>query len=108
MTAPPWARSMSHDLRSDVGDEIGNLPWICHCCYLYYRSCMDDTLLREFLYPLLRRSMNYYFHLLAPGQDGKLHLPKTISPEYGSFRKLKVDIRISITICFCFTGEYRR
>ena len=84
-------RSMSHDLRSNVGDEIGNLPWICHCCYLYYRSCMDDTLLRDFLYPLLRRSMNYYFHLLAPGQDGKLHLPKTISPEYGSFRKLKVE-----------------
>lgn len=84
-------RSMSHDLVSAVGDEIGNLPWICHCCYRQYRSSMDDTMLRDFLYPLLRRSMNYYFHLLTPGADGKLHLPKTISPEYGSFRKLTVE-----------------
>jgi len=84
-------RSMSHDLVSAVGDEIGNLPWVCHCCYRHYRSNMDDTMLRELLYPLLRRSINYYFHLLTPGADGKLHLPKTISPEYGSFRKLKVD-----------------
>lgn len=84
-------RSTSHDLVSPVGDEIGNLAWICHNCYRQYRYSMDDSMLRDFLYPLLRRTMHYYFHLLIPGRDGKLHLPKTISPEYGSFRKLKVE-----------------
>lgn len=84
-------RSMSHDMVSKVGDEIGNLAWTCHNCYRQYRYSMDDGMLKDFLYPLLRRSMNFYFHLLAEGEDGKLHLPKTISPEYGSFRKLTVE-----------------
>ena len=84
-------RSMSHDMASPVGDEIGNLAWTCHNCYRQYRYSMDDGMLRDFLYPLLRRSMNFYFHLLKEGEDGKLHLPKTISPEYGSFRKLTVE-----------------
>ena len=34
-------------------------------------------------YPLLRGSVNLYLHLLKQGQDGKLHLPKMLSPEYG-------------------------
>jgi len=84
-------RSMSHDMVSKVGDEIGNLAWTCHNCYRQYRYSMDDGMLKDFLYPLLRRSMNFYFHLLKEGEDGKLHLPKTISPEYGSFRKLTVE-----------------
>lgn len=84
-------RSMSHDMVSKVGDETGNLAWTCHNCYRQYRYSMDDGMLKDFLYPLLRRSMNFYFHLLREGEDGKLHLPKTISPEYGSFRKLTVE-----------------
>jgi hypothetical protein len=36
----------------------------------------------EKLYPLLKRSINYYRHLLQADQDGKLHLPPTYSPEY--------------------------
>ena len=83
-------RSMSHDMVSTVGDEIGNLVWTCHNCYRQYRYSMDDGMLKNFLYPLLRRAMNFYFYLLTPDQDGILHLPKTISPEYGSFRKLTV------------------
>lgn len=83
-------RSCSYDLRSEVEDEIGNLTWVCHCIWRLYRHSMDDGLLRRVLYPVLRGSVNYYLHLLEEGNDGRLHLPPTVSPEYGSFMKTRV------------------
>ncbi|WP_197289125.1 hypothetical protein [Nocardia sp. NRRL S-836] len=44
---------------------------------------MDDRVLRDVLFPLLRRAVNYYFHFLTRGTDGRWHLPFTFSPEYG-------------------------
>lgn len=83
-------RSSSFDLDAPVDDEKGNLIWICHNLWRHYRYSMDDGLLRRLLYPLLRRSVAYYLHLLEEGEDGLLHLPPTISPEYGSFTKTRV------------------
>ena len=51
--------------------------------WLSYRHTMDESILRDTLFPLLRKAVNYYLHFLAPGADGKLHLPATFSPEYG-------------------------
>ena len=62
--------------------EVGNLLWACHNCWLHYRCTMDDERLRHHLFPLLKRSVNFYLHFLKEGDDGKLHLPKTYSPEY--------------------------
>ena len=63
--------------------EVGNLTWALHNVWLSYRHTMDRRLLRDTLFPLLRKAINYYLHFLAPGPDGKLHLPPTFSPEYG-------------------------
>ncbi|MBO1337974.1 glycoside hydrolase family 95-like protein [Streptomyces sp. VRA16 Mangrove soil] len=63
--------------------EVGNLTWALHNVWLSYRHTMDESVLRDVLYPLLRKAINYYLHFLAPGDDGKLHLPATFSPEYG-------------------------
>ncbi|WP_290057558.1 glycosyl hydrolase family 95 catalytic domain-containing protein [Amycolatopsis solani] len=63
--------------------EVGNLTWALHNVWLSYRHTMDRTLLTGTLFPLLRKAINYYLHFLAPGADGKLHLPPTFSPEYG-------------------------
>ncbi|KAA2254316.1 Tat pathway signal sequence domain protein [Solihabitans fulvus] len=63
--------------------EVGNLTWALHNVWLSYRHTMDDRILRGVLFPLLRRAVNYYLHFLAPGPDGRLHLPATFSPEYG-------------------------
>jgi alpha-L-rhamnosidase len=60
----------------------GCLPWICHNYWLQYRYSMDPELLKR-LFPLLKRSINYYRHIMVRGPDGKLHLPVTTSPEYG-------------------------
>lgn len=75
-------RSSSYDGVRDAGEELGNLTWVCHNYWLHYRHCMDEEMLRDRIYPLLRRSVNFYLHLLQPGEDGKLHLPLAISPEY--------------------------
>ncbi len=73
----------SHDCRSDVGNEVGNLSWALHN---YWRQCRwagDEVRLRDKLYPLLKRAMTFYTRQLTRGEDGKLHLPPTSSPEYG-------------------------
>ncbi|MBA2813211.1 Tat pathway signal sequence domain protein [Streptomyces sp. KM273126] len=64
------------------GGESGNLTWALHNAWLSYRHTMDEGLLRDTIYPLLRRAMNYYLHFLQPEDDGRLHLPSTLSPEY--------------------------
>ncbi|TLS46690.1 Tat pathway signal sequence domain protein [Streptomyces montanus] len=63
--------------------EVGNLTWALHNVWLSYRHTMDESILRDVLFPLLRKAINYYLHFLEPGSDGKLHLPATFSPEYG-------------------------
>ncbi|MZQ81404.1 hypothetical protein GQF01_04590 [Paenibacillus sp. 5J-6] len=83
-------RSCSFDLRAQVEDEVGNLTWICHSIWRHYRYSMDEKMLGEVLFPILKRSVNYYRHLLEEGTDGFLHLPPTISPEYGSFMRTTV------------------
>ncbi|MCS7460881.1 hypothetical protein N0M98_12080 [Paenibacillus doosanensis] len=83
-------RSCSFDLDSKVEDEVGNLTWVCHNLWRQYRYSMDDDMLRRVLVPVLRRSVNYYAHLLEEGEDGRWHLPPTVSPEYGSFMKTRV------------------
>lgn len=65
-----------------VGRITGNLAWICHNLHQIYRHGMDVTMMRELLYPLLKRAVGYYRHYLREGADGKLHLPATFSPEY--------------------------
>ncbi|GHA16584.1 MULTISPECIES: glycosyl hydrolase family 95 catalytic domain-containing protein [Streptomyces] len=65
-----------------TGAETGDLTWALHNVWLSYRHSMDKALLRDTIYPVLRRAINYYLHFLTPGSDGKLHLPSTLSPEY--------------------------
>lgn len=84
--------------RKDTGDfntpEIGLLPWACHNLWLEYRHSMDETLLRETLFPLLRRTTNYYHHFLERDEDGTLHLPPTYSPEYGVAADCNFDLAL--------------
>ncbi len=74
--------------------EVGNLTWGLHNVWLSYRHTMDDTMLRDTLFPLLRRAINYYLHFLTTGTDGKLHLPTTHSPEYGNAPDCNYDLSL--------------
>ncbi|WP_405768278.1 glycosyl hydrolase family 95 catalytic domain-containing protein [Streptomyces sp. NBC_01538] len=68
--------------RPGTGAEVGDLTWALHNVWLSYRHSMDEKLLRDTVFPLLRRAVNYYLHFLQPGDDRRLHLPSTLSPEY--------------------------
>lgn len=74
--------------------EVGDLPWTLHNVWMVWRHTMDEGLLRDKLFPLLRRTTNYYRHFLTKGADGKLHLPPTYSPEYASAPDLNYDLAI--------------
>ncbi|MET7473774.1 Tat pathway signal sequence domain protein [Streptomyces sp. NPDC005648] len=65
-----------------TGAEVGDLTWALHNAWLNYRHTMDESLLRDTIYPLLRRTITYYWHFLQTADDGRLHLPSTLSPEY--------------------------
>ena len=64
------------------GGEVGNLLWACHNYWWHCRYSMDEQRLKTKFYPLLQRSVNYYLHFLEKEDDGRLHIPKTLSPEY--------------------------
>ncbi|MEV4315726.1 glycoside hydrolase family 95-like protein [Actinocrispum sp. NPDC049592] len=74
--------------------EVGNLAWTLHNAWLSYRHTMDESLLQNTIFPLLRRTTNYYLHFLKKGDDGKLHLPQTLSPEYGLAPDANYDIAL--------------
>ena len=75
-------RATGPDCLQAVGSEVGNLPWTMHNLWLHYRSGMDDALLRERIFPLMKGSFRYLRHILVARPDGTLALPKTASPEY--------------------------
>lgn len=62
--------------------EVGNLTWILHNYWMQCSYSGDDKRMTEGLYPLLKRSINYYLHILQKDTNGVLHLPPTYSPEY--------------------------
>jgi alpha-L-fucosidase 2 len=75
-------------------DLVGNLPWTMHNLWWQYRYSMDDTMLREKVYPILRRSMNLYLHMVKESEDGTLCLPPTYSPESGAFEDCNFDLAL--------------
>lgn len=75
-------------------DLVGNLPWTMHNAWSQYRYSMDDRMLREKIFPVLRRAINFYLHLLQEGDDGKLHLPPTYSPETSVVADCNFDLAL--------------
>ena len=63
-----------------------DFTWALHNYWLQYRYSMDKSMLTDHkkhaFFPLLRGSVNVYLHLLKQGDDGRLHLPIMMSPEY--------------------------
>jgi len=91
-------RSCSYDLVRPVGEELCDLPWAMHNYYLQYRYSMDESMLRDRIFPLLERSINYYLHLLAKGPDGKLHITRGYSPEYPGQPTPNPDTNIDLAL----------
>lgn len=73
-------------LGTSKGNSPGDFTWALHNYWQQYRYSMDASLVtnrtRHAFYPLLKGGVNLFLHLIAPGDDGKLHLPLLESPEY--------------------------
>lgn len=75
--------------------ELGNLTWSLYYYWQQYRYSMDENL-KEKLFPILKRSINYYLNVMRKESDGKWHLPYTSSPEYpdGTTRDSNYDLSL--------------
>jgi len=62
----------------------GELLWTCHDYWLMLERTMDAERTTQKFFPLLKKSVNTYLHFMMEGDDGKVHLPHTRSPEYGA------------------------
>jgi len=61
----------------------GNAAWLAHHYWLHYLYSQDDDFLREEALPMIRLAFLTYANLLETGEDGKLHIPLSYSPEWG-------------------------
>lgn len=104
-------RATGYDCAGPVGTELCNLPWTMHNYWLQYRYSMDDDMLRRLL-PMLKRSINYYLHLLKEGPDGKLHITRGLSPEYEDQPSPNPDCNIDLSLlrwgCECLLNSCAR
>lgn len=75
-------------------DNTGNLLWALHNIWLSYRHSMDLAIVRDVLYPILTRAVNFYDHFLYEGSDGALHLPLTRSPEWADAEDCTYDLSL--------------
>ncbi|MFE7236906.1 hypothetical protein [Streptomyces sp. NPDC057580] len=53
-----------------ISDNFGNLTWALHNVWQSYRHSMDLGALRDVVYPILARAINFYAHFLHEGPDG--------------------------------------
>jgi alpha-L-fucosidase 2 len=91
-------RTSGYNCRAPGGNEMCNYPWALHNYYMQYRYSMDDAMLRDRLLPRMKRAMNYYFHFLKEGDDGKLHTTKGFSPEYPKQPTPSTDVNIDLAL----------
>jgi alpha-L-fucosidase 2 len=87
-------RSPVNPFGSGMDKTVGDLPWALHNYWLQYMFSMDERRLVRNFFPLLRRSINLYFHLLESDEDGTLHLKETTSPEYGNAPDCNFDLAL--------------
>jgi alpha-L-fucosidase 2 len=73
-------RSGTYEGYAGWGDEYGNLPWLLHCYWKYWKYSGDDDIGRA-LFPMMKESATYLISKLT--FDGTAyHVKPSRSPEY--------------------------
>jgi alpha-L-fucosidase 2 len=91
---PGGVRTVGIPGPDNTNDQTGNLIWGMHNVWLGYRHSMDTRVLRDVIYPILGKAVNYYLRFLTEGTDGRLHLPQTRSPEYANATDATYDLSL--------------
>jgi hypothetical protein len=71
------------------------LPWLMQLFYTHNRMTMDDTRLRNTIYPLMKRTFQSYVRVMTVGEDGLYHIPYTFSDEYGPAHETSLNIALA-------------
>lgn len=61
--------------------ELGNLTWVLHNYWRYWKYSMDEQIGKN-LFPMLKANMQYYLNVMDVDKNGMIHLPPMVSPEY--------------------------
>lgn len=83
--------------------EAGNLIWTLFYIWQEYRITGDDELIRNIVYPLLKRAVKFYSYFLEADLLGKFHLKATLSPEYEKSDSEDVNYDLSLLRWGCRT-----
>jgi hypothetical protein len=68
------------------------LPWLVQMYYIHNQMSINDTRLREHIYPLMKRAYQVYIRKLVRGADGKYRMPYAFSDEYGNAEETSLHI----------------
>ncbi|MFZ4454599.1 MAG: carbohydrate-binding protein [Bacteroidales bacterium] len=74
-------RMSTYDGLGSWGDEYGNMPWLLHCYWKYWKYSANDTIGKA-LYPMLKDNAKFLMANLEKQTDGKYHVLASRSPEY--------------------------
>lgn len=66
---------------SPEAPERSNLTYLSYYLWEYYRTTMDEEYLQNYLFPLLRRSVNFILHEVTVDENGIAHTPLGHCPE---------------------------
>jgi len=80
-------RSTGYNMLNAPGStyELGNMAWTLHSYWKYWRYSMDNQVGRN-LFPMLKANINYYLGVMERDDQGRIHLPPSVSPEYSNDR----------------------
>ena len=74
-TCPGWS--------FDWGWSPAAVPWIIQNVWEYYEYTLDETILKEQIYPIMKEQAIFYQQILVKDENGKLISTPSYSPEQG-------------------------
>lgn len=76
--------------------ELSNLTWMLFYYYQHYDVTRNESLKLK-IFDLLKRSVNYYLHLIEKNKEGKYQISvKTYSPEYSKGYAFNTNYDLSV------------
>ncbi|MGA2496572.1 MAG: glycoside hydrolase family 95 protein [Tepidisphaeraceae bacterium] len=80
-----WAVRTSHGIHGDMGwnwDKTAN-AWYCQHLWWHYEFGGDKAYLKDFAYPIIKETCEFWEDRLKTQPDGRLVVPNAWSPEHG-------------------------
>ena len=81
---------------ADADAELSNLTWMLYYYYQHYDVTRNENLKLK-VFDLLKKSINYYLHLIEKNEEGKYQIAlRTYSPEYSKGYAFNTNYDLSV------------